>query len=185
MPTPSPTPKPTPSPTPAPTPIVSSGTDEKSFTVRIITSSGRARAGAGTEYQQLGTVLYGEKYEVLETKAGSGGLVWYRIRVNGQDEWISAGIAALDSAAQAAAASAPDASAGTGAAEKGKMIRITASSGRARSGPGTEYTYLETVHNGERYEVLDVQAAGNGNPWYKIRIGGREVWISAGITAFD
>ena len=64
----------------------------------------------------------------------------------------------------------------------GCTIQIEASSGRGRTGPGTEYSYVETVHWRERYTILDQTIGSNGNTWYKIRVDGNPVWISSGLT---
>ena len=64
----------------------------------------------------------------------------------------------------------------------GCIIQATCSSGRGRQGPGTEYAYLETIHWGEYYQILDQTIGSNGNTWYKVRVDGRLVWIAAGLT---
>ena len=66
----------------------------------------------------------------------------------------------------------------------GCTIEITASSGRGRTGAGTEYPYVETVHFRERYTVLDVRRGSNNNDWYQIRVDGRAVWIASGLCRF-
>ncbi|MBQ8080455.1 MAG: SH3 domain-containing protein [Clostridia bacterium] len=60
--------------------------------------------------------------------------------------------------------------------------RIMTSSGRVRADAGQEYAYIETVHYGEVYTVLDAKEASNGVTWYKLRVGGREGWISSGLV---
>lgn len=63
----------------------------------------------------------------------------------------------------------------------GRTFRITTSSGRARNGAGTEYAYVETVHYGETYTILDVAKAINGTDWFKLKVSGRECWVSSGL----
>ena len=67
---------------------------------------------------------------------------------------------------------------------RGCTIEIIASSGRGRTGAGTEYPYVETVHFRERYTVLDVRRGSNNNDWYQIRVDGRAVWIASGLCRF-
>ena len=64
----------------------------------------------------------------------------------------------------------------------GCTIVITASSGRGRQGPGTEYAYVETVRWKERYVILGQTIGSNGNTWYKIKVGSNMVWISSGLA---
>ena len=64
----------------------------------------------------------------------------------------------------------------------GCTIEITASSGRGRTGPGTEFRYVETVHFRERYVIQDMATGTNGNTWYCIRVDNQPVWISSGLT---
>ena len=67
---------------------------------------------------------------------------------------------------------------------RGCTIEIIASSGRGRTGAGTEYPYVETVHFRERYTVLNVKRGSNNNDWYQIRVDGRAVWIASGLCRF-
>lgn len=66
----------------------------------------------------------------------------------------------------------------------GQMCRITANSGNARSGPGTQYSSLRTVYCGELYTILQTACAANGVTWYKIDLGPQDGWISSGLTNF-
>lgn len=63
----------------------------------------------------------------------------------------------------------------------GMSFRITASSGRGRTGAGTEYAYIETVHYGEEYIILDTATASNGTTWFKLKVSGQECWVSSGL----
>ena len=60
--------------------------------VKITTSSGRARAGAGTEYPVLEYVRYGEYYEILDVASASNGTQWYMLNVSGTNCWVSSGL---------------------------------------------------------------------------------------------
>ena len=62
------------------------------------------------------------------------------------------------------------------------VIRVTASSARVRADAGAEYTWITTVKHGDRFNVLDAKVGTNGNGWYKIKVGGYEGWIAAGLT---
>lgn len=60
--------------------------------VSITLTLGRTRRGAGTSYPKTGYVRQGEVYTVLDSKAASDGVLWYKIEKNGQYHWISSGI---------------------------------------------------------------------------------------------
>lgn len=64
----------------------------------------------------------------------------------------------------------------------GQTISITANSGKARSGPGTEYSQVAYVEYGDYYIVYDTDVASNGVTWFKIYVDGRYAWISSGLT---
>lgn len=58
--------------------------------------------------------------------------------------------------------------------------------GRARSGPGTNYAFVDYVYYGDVYTVLDWQMGNTGKDWYKVRLSdGRYGWISSGLVTID
>ncbi len=67
----------------------------------------------------------------------------------------------------------------------GRSFRITVSSGRGRTGAGTEFAYVETVHYGEVYTILDVANASNGVAWFKLKVSGTECWVSSGLGSWN
>ncbi len=78
---------------------VNSGTTNSWFvgeTAVIITNEGNARSGAGVEYKVLENVFYGERYRIYAVDKASNGKTWFKIRVDGQYCWISAGIAEIN-----------------------------------------------------------------------------------------
>lgn len=64
----------------------------------------------------------------------------------------------------------------------GQTCRIISVSANARSGAGTQYSIVEYVFRGERFEILDTDKASNGKTWYKIKKDGTICWISSGVT---
>lgn len=64
----------------------------------------------------------------------------------------------------------------------GQTIRITVSSGNARSGPGAEYSQVAYVEYGDYYVVYDTDVASNGVTWFQIYVDGCYAWISSGLT---
>ncbi|MBE5810486.1 MAG: hypothetical protein E7318_06060 [Clostridiales bacterium] len=73
---------------------------------------------------------------------------------------------------------------GTGGGNHGGgwQVRITSTSGNARSGPGANYSHVAYVNNGEIYTVYDTAVASNGVTWFKIMVYGQYCWISSGLT---
>ncbi len=132
-----------------------------------------ADAGSG----ELGILSFGEQYYVNDY-AEKGGDVWIQLKKLPSDSpvgWTLAEQLSID-------AMAPKELTGY---ETGHTIRIIASSGRARTDAGTEFAYIETVHYGDRYTVLDAKIGSNGNTWYKIRVSGQEAWISSGLAEME
>ena len=82
-----PTVRPTAAPTPAP---------QIRKVCRVTAESARARAGAGTEFEVVGYVFRGERYDVLAEAAASNGRVWYQVLVDGTVCWISSGVAEVN-----------------------------------------------------------------------------------------
>lgn len=68
----------------------------------------------------------------------------------------------------------------------GETCRIIArNDGHARSGPGTNYAEVTVVPYNSTYLILDWEYGNTGKKWYKIRVNGRECWISSGITELE
>lgn len=65
-------------------------------TCRIDADSARVRIGAGTEHEVVGTVLRGERYEVLGLLPASNGRLWYQIMLDGKLCWISSGVCSVE-----------------------------------------------------------------------------------------
>ena len=138
---------------------------------------GTLYSSASSSSYNLGALEFGEGYYVNAYQQ-VGNNIWIQIKKLPSEEpigWVQANILSIDQKG-------PQEPTGY---EIGRMIRITTSSGRGRADAGTEFPYLETVHYGERYTVLDAKIGTNGNTWYEIRVDGRLVWISSGLATFD
>lgn len=59
---------------------------------------------------------------------------------------------------------------------------IIASTANVRSGPGTQYSYVTGVREGQWYEILDSRVGDTGKVWYYICVDGDYGWISSGVT---
>lgn len=127
--------------------------------------------------RQLTGLSFGEAYYV-EAYEQIGDALWIQLKKLPSDApigWYPANQLYID----------PTALTGATGYEIGRTIYIITSSGRGRADAGTEFPYIETVHNGEKYIVLDAKTGTNGNAWYKISVNGQEVWISSGITSLN
>ena len=65
------------------------GSSTTTKTITINAESLNVRGGAGTTYAKVGSVKKGDKFNLLETKAGSDGN-WYKIKLSdGKEGWVS------------------------------------------------------------------------------------------------
>lgn len=65
-------------------------------TCKITVSSGRARFAPGKKAPQVAYVRNGEKYKILGVQSASDGTLWFQIKVDGAECWISSGIASVE-----------------------------------------------------------------------------------------
>lgn len=134
---------------------------------------GKLYASPSSSSTKLGELDFGEGYYVNDYQQ-TGNTIWIELKKSPSDPpvgWTTAEILSIDQKELK----------GPSGYEVGRTILITTSSGRGRADAGTEFPYLETVHYGDTYTVLDAKTGTNGNAWYKIRVDGREVWISSGL----
>ena len=59
----------------------------------IKVSSGRARLAPDKDAPVVGYVHYWEKYKILDCQAADDGTLWFQIKVDNQEGWISSGLA--------------------------------------------------------------------------------------------
>ncbi|MBQ2954792.1 MAG: SH3 domain-containing protein [Clostridia bacterium] len=67
----------------------------------------------------------------------------------------------------------------------GRYVTVWVESGNARSGPGTNYDFVNYVHRGDVLQVLDWEMGNTGKDWYQVRINGRLCWVSSGLVTLD
>lgn len=67
----------------------------------------------------------------------------------------------------------------------GRTCAVWVDSGRARSGPGTQYEQVAYINYGDRLLVLGRRLGNTGKDWYKVCIDGQECWISSGLVTVD
>lgn len=61
-------------------------------TVTVKANSAKLREYPGTEYRQIGSVRYKDRFTVLDQTVGSNGNTWYLIEVDGVYGWLAAGL---------------------------------------------------------------------------------------------
>ena len=64
-------------------------------TCRVISTSGNARSGPGTDCSRVGYVNQGQEYEILDVSVESSGKDWYLITGNFGTGWVSSGIVSV------------------------------------------------------------------------------------------
>lgn len=67
----------------------------------------------------------------------------------------------------------------------GQYVTVWVDSGRARSGPGTNYAFLNYVNIGDVLYVYDREMGNTGKDWYQVSINGRLCWVSSGLVTLN
>ncbi len=129
------------------------------------------RSGPSTGYSILGSLFYGDRVEILAQQT-TGSMVWGKT----DRGWISLTYVRLDpdtSSEGSGNSGSPSASSVTGTVVNAGSLRI-------RSGPGTNYSILGYLSDGEKVTVTEQKAVGS-MIWGKIDKG----WISLDYVKLD
>ena len=65
----------------------------------------------------------------------------------------------------------------------GTTCRVRSTSGRVRTGPGTDYAEAGYVNQGQEFEILDIRSGNTGKDWYLISGYFGTAWVSSGIVS--
>lgn len=161
-----------------------SDADNSKITGVVTASSLNIRAGAGTGYAKVGSLDKGAKVVILET-AAVGSATWGRI----DKGWIHMGYVKLDSnsgAGSSGSGSSNSGSSSSGSTDSGSTADVATGtvSGtdwlRVRSGPGTNYSQVDSLARGTRVKILEVTKVGSTS-WGKISQG----WICLSYVQMD
>lgn len=68
---------------------------------------------------------------------------------------------------------------------RGEWCQIIASTANVRSGPGTQYSVVTGVKEGQWYEIIDSTVGSTGKLWYYICVDNNYGWISSGVTNME
>lgn len=123
--------------------------------VKINASTLNVRSGPGTNYGIIGTIPYGQTYVSIGTANG-----WYKIWYNGSAGYIYGGYASATS---------------------GYVAQCTVSTLNVRTGPGTGYSIVGTMSNGQIYSLISSTSWSTG--WNKIYFGGGAYYSYAGYMS--
>lgn len=128
------------------------------------------RSGPSTGYSILGSLFYGDRVEILEQKT-TGSMVWGKT----DKGWISLTYVRLDP-------DTPSEESGNGGQSASSVTGTVVNAGslRIRSGPGTNYSILGYLSDGEKVTVTEQKTVGS-MIWGKIDKG----WISMDYVKLD
>lgn len=67
----------------------------------------------------------------------------------------------------------------------GATCRVVVNEGRARSGPGTDYSVVGYIFAGNTFTVLEYRLGNTGKDWYRINLSGVTAWISSAMVEIN
>jgi len=149
--------------------------DGGSYWGQCVEATGRVnvRSGPGLDYEDMGTLVEGERIEYLdETQYDSRGVAWYKAMFfsNGIG-WVSSKYSKLvygDPSGDTGDPTYPD-----------NKVKATGNL-NIRSGPGLGYLDKGTMIKGDVAEYLnDYEIDERGVIWYKVRFGTKIGWVSS------
>jgi len=123
------------------------------------------RSGPGTSYTVIGKAYKGDDYPLFAEVSETGtSWTWWKINYDGTVGYIRSDLASKASAGTESAA-----------AGNGDTMRITGRSVNIRTGPGTEYERIDTLHRGDIYPYLGEITA---NGWIKFEYEDQVAYVS-------
>jgi N-acetylmuramoyl-L-alanine amidase len=134
----------------------------------VSTGALNVRSGPGVTYSVLTVASYGQSVALLGRNSSSS---WVKVRLtNGQEGWVNASLITANAAISSLpVAGAPPEPEPPVPVAPGAQLSV-------RSGPGSEYAVIGTVHQGEQVQAIGRNSA---NTWVKIRAltSGLEGWL--------
>lgn len=127
----------------------------------VVTTDGvNVREDAGTEYTSVTKLAKGDKVTVLDEKAASNGLIWYKITFTKdgtqQSGYMHSAYVTLSDVKETTEYSEP------------KAGYVTADKVNVRDGAGTIYTSLVKLDTGTEVKILGEAVLTTGTVWYHI-----------------
>jgi uncharacterized protein YraI len=150
--------------------------DGGSYWGLCVEATGRVnvRSGPGIGYEDMGTLIEGERIEYLNvTKYDSRGVAWYKALFYTNDVvWVSSQLSEL-------VFGEPGGGDTGDATYSGIWVEATGDL-NIRSGPGLGYQDKGTMGKGDVAEYLnDYEIDERGVVWYKVRFGTKIGWVSS------
>lgn len=132
---------------------------------KVTASALNVRTGAGTNYSVLGSIKMDTVHYVYEIQDLGPGNAWAKISYNGQYGWVN--MSHLVKTNSVVADSKPT--------DFGIYEVFNAPSGlNVRSGPGTSYSILGSLKNGQRFTVYESK-----DGFYRIIFNGSQGWVGS------
>lgn len=140
----------------------------------IVVHNGNLRAAASQDSADLGAVITDDEHEIISYHISADNTIWLEIKYLDSTAWISASLVKIsgDNTMDDEYA----------AYYIKRTCKIKVSSGRARLAPGKKAPEIAYVRHGEKFTILDAQAAADGTLWFQIKVDGTECWISSGLA---
>ena len=130
-----------------------------------LTTTGKVnlRSGPSLDNTSLGTVPKGTSLTYTESDVDDRDVVWYYVSYNGKHGWISSVYVKT-----------------SGDSTLGKVT--TTGKVNLRSGPGLDFTSLDTVPVDTTLSYSESDVDERGVTWYRVSYGGKHGWISSVYT---
>lgn len=138
----------------------------------VVVHVGNIRANANKYSTIVGASCIDDEHQILSYQIVDGG-VWLQIQYGLGTAWISASLVEISGA---------DTAQGSNSLYIGRTCKIKVSSGKARMSPGVNAPTIDYVHRGEKYYIINCQAASDGTLWFQIRTNDATCWISSGLA---
>lgn len=125
-----------------------------------VTSDVNVRSGANTDSSILGVAKTGE---TLPTTGITDGGKWYRVSYDGKEGYVNRKLVSVEDLALVT--------------KESGTVKVTTLS-NVRSGPGTDYTKLGTVDEGETLTISGL----TDNGWYEVSYDGKVGYIASNLV---
>jgi len=115
----------------------------------------KVRAGAGTIYSHIGTLKKGEVVYITKKIKKRTGKVWYRFSYDGANGYVNSEYIKLTKIVSET--------------DLNRVAVVKEGPLNVRSGPGTDYSKLGAVNEGDRLQAVQKIKMADGSQWYKYR----------------
>lgn len=135
-------------------------------TLEVQNMSVNVRTDYDATSKAIASVPAGARIAILDYAEDNDGNVWYGVRVNRKNGWISANLVLV--------------SPNPNPVIDKNTVTVKAE-GNVRVGAGTSYDVVGYAHVNNVFKVLNTVTVADGGVWYMIQFGDTTAWISAAI----